>query len=166
MFTRKIRVTGETLTVGTAVELGVDPEAGKWVTICEDHHTIANSATQSLAYYTHGRDFCDGCRADFEGTPAPAPAGPDIKLTFATGEDTKVHAATCADLKKAATKRAAHNGFHTLTFPAGTDERAVWLDHNDDFLSEGGAEAAWELTFLPCCHEAGLIKNPDRTWSE
>lgn len=225
MFTRKIRGTGETLTVGTAVELGVDPEAGKWVTICEDHHTIANSATQSLAYYTHGRDFCDGCRADFEGickcaaslglsghsaecplrpadpkpeprkraprkapaqkraprkakaalpafsaimdeVMAPAPATAPIKLAFANGQDIKVHAASCADLKKAATKRAAHNGIHTQEFPAGTDERDVWIDFNEDFLIESGADGAYPLEFLPCCHEAGLAKNADRTWSE
>lgn len=169
MFTRKIRNTGETLTVATAVEFGADPEGGKWITFCEDHKTLAYSATQSLAYYTHGRDFCDACRADFEGTPATpepeaAPAAP-IKLAYANGQEIKVHAASCADLKKAATKREAHNGIHTQEFPAGTDEREVWADFNDDFLEEGGADAAYPLVFLPCCHEAGLVKNADRTWA-
>jgi hypothetical protein len=113
---------------------------------------------------------CDDCRAEFEGTPAtpkaePAPAAEPIKLAYANGQEIKVHSAGCADLKKAATKREAHNGIHTQTFPAGTDEREVWIDFNDDFLEEGGADAAYPLVFLPCCHEAGLVKNADRTWA-
>ncbi len=89
-----------------------------------------------------------------------------IALTFANGNDIKVHAAGCADLAKAPTKRAAYNGMHTQQFPAGTDERAVWIDFNEDFLYEGGAAAAWPLEFLPCCAKAGLVANADRTWSE
>ncbi|QIG58119.1 hypothetical protein SEA_ZEPP_31 [Microbacterium phage Zepp] len=168
MFTRTIRGTGEKLTVGTAAELKLDATDGKWVTVCEDHGSIVNSAIQSAAYYTHGADFCEGCRAA-QATPKAAAknpaAGKVIKLAFANGQDIKVHAADCADLKKAATKRAAHNGIHTQTFPAGTDERDVWIDFNDDFLNEGGADAAWPLEFLPCCHGAGLAKNADRTWA-
>lgn len=166
-YTRTIRGTGERLTIGTAAELGVDATAGKWATICETHSTVANSATQALAYYTRGVDFCDGCRAA-QATPKaaakkPAASTAPIKLAFANGQDIKVHAAGCADLKKAVTKREAFNGIHTQTFPAGTDERDVWVDFNEDFL-EGGPEAAWPLEFLPCCHGAGLAKNADRTW--
>lgn len=77
MFTRTIRATGEKLTVARPVEIGADPEGGKWVTRCEEHQTLAYAATQSAAYYTHGIDFCEGCR---EGGPAPvakpAPAKP------------------------------------------------------------------------------------------
>lgn len=68
MFTRTVRATGEKLTVGTATELELDPEGGKWVTVCEEHKTHTHSSTQSAAYYTHGIDFCEGCR---EGSPAP-----------------------------------------------------------------------------------------------
>lgn len=68
MFTRTIRATGEKLTVGKPAELDLDPEGGKWVTVCEDHKTHVYAPTQSAAYYTHGIDFCDGCR---EGSPAP-----------------------------------------------------------------------------------------------
>ena len=79
MFTRTIRATGEKLTVGTAVELGLDPEAGKWVTVCEEHKNVVHAPTQSAAYYTHGVDFCDGCR---EGAPAPiAEPAPAKKTT-------------------------------------------------------------------------------------
>lgn len=77
MFTRTIRATGEKLTVAHPEEIGLDPEGGKWVTFCEEHKTHAYAATQSAAYYTHGIDFCDGCR---EGSPAPvAKAAPAKK---------------------------------------------------------------------------------------
>ena len=74
MFTRTIRATGEKLTVATAEEFGADAEGGKWITFCEDHKTIVNSATQSAAYYTHGADFCDGCRKVAAAPAKPAPA--------------------------------------------------------------------------------------------
>lgn len=86
-------------------------------------------------------------------------------LTFAQGDDIKVHAAGCADLSKAPTKRAAYNGFHSVQFPEGTTERDVWIDFNEDFLYEGGADAAWPLVFLPCCAKTGLVPNADRTWT-
>lgn len=89
-----------------------------------------------------------------------------VALAIATGQEVKVHAATCADLKKAPTKRAAYNGIHTQTFPAGTTERDVWIDYNEDFLYEGGADSAWPLVFLPCCATAGLVADADRTWNE
>ncbi|QGJ92687.1 hypothetical protein QDA04_gp17 [Microbacterium phage Megan] len=87
-----------------------------------------------------------------------------VVLAFASGQDIKVHAAGCADLNKAATKREAHNGIHTQTFPIGTTERDVWIDFNEDFLNEGGADAAWPLEFLPCCKPAGLVADADRSW--
>lgn len=67
--TRTIRATGETLTVTTAVEFGADPADGKWVTYCENHGSIVNSATQALAYDTVGSDFCDGCREAQRSNP-------------------------------------------------------------------------------------------------
>jgi hypothetical protein len=65
MQTRTTR-DGEKLTVGTAEELGVDARDGKWVTICESHSALANSATKRLALATAGKDFCDGCRSAAE----------------------------------------------------------------------------------------------------
>ena len=96
-----------------------------------------------------------------------------LSLTFAQGHDIKVHAAGCADLSKAPTRRAAYNGVHTQQFPDGTTERDVWIDFNEDFLYEAAemypdqdpALAAWPLIFLPCCAKAGLVANADRTWS-
>lgn len=166
-YTRTIRGTQERLTIGTAAELGVDATAGKWATICETHSTIANSASQALAYQARGTDFCEGCRAGVQQPVAKAAAASKpFKLAFANGSDIKVHAAGCADLKKAPTRRAAHNGIHTQTFPAGTTERDVWIDFNEDFLEEQGANGAYPLEFLPCCQSTGLAKNADRTWSE
>lgn len=71
-YTRKIRTTGETLTVGRAAELGLDAEGGAWVTVCEDHKTVANSKTEKLAYYTHGEDFCEACRERIKVNPTNA----------------------------------------------------------------------------------------------
>lgn len=61
IYTRKIRETGETLTIGRPAELGVADE-GRWVTLCEDHNTLVYSDTRDLAYRTRGIDFCDDCR--------------------------------------------------------------------------------------------------------
>lgn len=77
MYTRKIRATGETLTVARPEEVSADPEGGKWVTVCDDHKTMAYSATEKAAYYTHGADFCDGCRK--AQAPAPAAKAPAKK---------------------------------------------------------------------------------------
>jgi len=72
MYTRKIRATGETLTVARPEEIGASTEDGKWVTFCEDHKTLVYSETEKLAYYTHGQDFCDGCRERIKVNPTNA----------------------------------------------------------------------------------------------
>lgn len=83
MYTRTIRATGEKLTVARPDEIGADPEGGKWVTLCEEHKSLAYSATEKLAYYTHGIDFCDGCR---EGSPAPTAKAEPAKAKAAAVE--------------------------------------------------------------------------------
>lgn len=83
MYTRKIRATGETLTVARPEEVNADAEGGKWVTVCEDHKTMVYSATEKLAYYVHGIDFCDGCR---EGSPAPSAKAEPAKAKAATAK--------------------------------------------------------------------------------
>jgi len=72
MYTRKIRATGETLTVARPEEIGADTSEGKWITFCEDHKTLVYSETEKLAYYTHGEDFCDGCRERIKVNPTNA----------------------------------------------------------------------------------------------
>lgn len=81
MYTRKIRATGETLTVARPEEVSADVEGGKWVTLCEEHKTLAYSATEKLAYHTHGIDFCEGCR---EGSPAPVARAEPAKTKATT----------------------------------------------------------------------------------
>ena len=49
MYTRKIRATGETLTVSRPNEIGADPKGGKWVTKCDEHGTLAYSGTEKPA---------------------------------------------------------------------------------------------------------------------
>lgn len=44
--------------------------------------------------------------------------------------------------------------------------RDLWLDYNSDFLAEGGADNAWPIHFAPCCYQAGLVKDDDRTYTE
>lgn len=83
MFTRTIRTTGEKLTVARPEEIGADSSEGKWVTVCEEHKTLVYSATQSAAYYTHGIDFCDGCR---EGSPAPVAKAEPTKAKTTTAK--------------------------------------------------------------------------------
>lgn len=66
MMTRKNRQTGTMISVGRAEDLGVDPSAGPWATICEDHGLIVNHRTRELAE-SHAPDplgWCEGCRED------------------------------------------------------------------------------------------------------
>lgn len=113
MYTRKLRSTGETLTVARPEEIGADPSEGKWVTFCEDHKTLVYSATEKLAYYTSGFDFCDDCRKEAgrigmhenEATPealaAPAaktfPSG-TFAIELGEGKYAQIHKASCRDL--------------------------------------------------------------------
>jgi len=48
--------------IGTADDLGCDPEGGKWVRICRIHQTITNFLTQRSAQY-HSVPSNDGCTA-------------------------------------------------------------------------------------------------------
>jgi hypothetical protein len=74
--TRTERATGAILTIGTAVELGVDPDGGKWVVVCEKHATLVNVATKAHAMSTSARDFCDTClEAAEEATLSPFQRG-------------------------------------------------------------------------------------------
>ena len=52
---------------GTAEDLGLDPDGGKWVVICEKHATVVNVPTLRAARSTRTTDFCEAC---MEGLPA------------------------------------------------------------------------------------------------
>lgn len=48
-------------TFGRALDLGVDPDGGKWAVICEDHATIVNVDTRAIAATTATAEFCEAC---------------------------------------------------------------------------------------------------------
>jgi hypothetical protein len=48
-------------TYGTAEELGMDPDGGKWVVVCDDHHTCVNIDTKAHAMVIHTSEFCEEC---------------------------------------------------------------------------------------------------------
>ena len=47
---------------GTADDLGLDPDGGRWVVICEDHYTLVNVDTLARARNTATSEFCEACR--------------------------------------------------------------------------------------------------------
>lgn len=50
-------------TIGTADDLMLDDAGGKWVVICEDHHTVLNTRTLADARSSATREFCEACQA-------------------------------------------------------------------------------------------------------
>jgi len=62
MHTRRERLTGATLTIGTADELSLDADGGKWVVVCDEHSTLVNVGTKAVATSSSALDFCDECR--------------------------------------------------------------------------------------------------------
>jgi len=64
--TRRNRQTGTHITVGTAIEMALDPAEGecKWYTICEEHNETCGHRTLSLANYFAASplDWCEECR--------------------------------------------------------------------------------------------------------
>ena len=72
---RRSRATGTMVGLYQAEQAGLDPDAGKWVTVCEDHSTCVNHPTLSMARH-HLPDptgWCDDCR---EKMAANAPETP------------------------------------------------------------------------------------------
>lgn len=61
---RRSRITGTLAGLYEAEQAGMDPEAGRWVTVCEDHSTCVNHATLTAAR-AHVSDpsmWCEECR--------------------------------------------------------------------------------------------------------
>ena len=54
---------------GTAEDLGLDPDGGRWVVICEDHFTLVNVDTLARARSTATEEFCDVCQAADSDSP-------------------------------------------------------------------------------------------------
>jgi hypothetical protein len=63
---RKNRRTGSEIEVCTADSQGMDPDGGKWVTLCWTHHTMMNHETRWEAdrAATTPDDWCEGSDPD------------------------------------------------------------------------------------------------------
>lgn len=61
-YTRKPRGERYALTVGTAEDLGLDDDGGKWVVCCDEHSTVVNVDTRRVALEIKSWEFCDECR--------------------------------------------------------------------------------------------------------
>lgn len=63
---RRSRITATLAGLYQAEQAGLDPEAGRWVTVCEDHATCVNHATLAAAR-SHLSDpsmWCEACRTE------------------------------------------------------------------------------------------------------
>jgi hypothetical protein len=61
---RRSRITGTLSGLYQAEQAGMDAEAGKWSTVCEDHATCVNHATLAAAraHLPDPTAWCDACR--------------------------------------------------------------------------------------------------------
>lgn len=65
---QRSRITRTLAGLYSAEQAGMDPEAGRWVTVCEDHSTCINHATLAAAR-AHLPDpsmWCEACREVLE----------------------------------------------------------------------------------------------------
>ncbi len=60
--TRTSRLTGTHITRGTAEELGLDVDGGKWVVLCDEHSFLINTDTRATAEAMTPFDFCEPCQ--------------------------------------------------------------------------------------------------------
>ena len=60
---RRARATGTLVGLYRAAEAGMDPEAGRYATVCEDHGVVVNHETRRLAESSlaHPDEWCQGC---------------------------------------------------------------------------------------------------------
>jgi hypothetical protein len=79
-YTRTPKGTEHPLTVGTAADLQVDAEGGKWVVQCDDHGTLVNVDTQVTALGITALDFCDFCRDEANGVATDEDSAFDAAL--------------------------------------------------------------------------------------
>lgn len=65
--TRIPRGSAVPVTVGRALDLGLDPDGGKWVVICEHHSTVVNVDTKAAALAVRSDEFCAACGCENYG---------------------------------------------------------------------------------------------------
>jgi hypothetical protein len=70
------RKTGTKVGVYNAEQSGLDPDAGPWVTVCEDHGFTVNHPTLALAreWAPDPTGWCDVCRDKAKAAEKPAEA--------------------------------------------------------------------------------------------
>lgn len=63
---RRARSTGTMVAVWRAEDLGMDPEDGPWVTLCEDHGGVVHHPTRALAtsWAADPEGWCPGCQGE------------------------------------------------------------------------------------------------------
>lgn len=68
---RKSRRTGRLIGLYNADQAGMDPEAGPWVTVCEEHATCVNHPTLALArsHLADPAGWCELCPDEPENRP-------------------------------------------------------------------------------------------------
>lgn len=61
---RKSRQSGTHVGLYRAEEAGLDPDGGQYVTVCEEHNTLVNHDTLSIArsHMPYPSGWCDDCR--------------------------------------------------------------------------------------------------------
>ena len=62
---RRSRITGTLAGLYQTEQAGLDPEAGRWTTVCEDHATCVNHATLAAAraHLPDPTTWCELCRS-------------------------------------------------------------------------------------------------------
>lgn len=71
------RSTGTLVVVYDGEEQGMDTEAGRWQTVCEDHAYIASHDTLAIArsFASAPEEFCEPCQAITDHVSATTPGG-------------------------------------------------------------------------------------------
>lgn len=78
---RVARQTGRVVEVWAADALGVEDEAGDWVTVCVEHGTDCHHETRRLAvgWAAEPRTWCEACQEiDGPADPGLTPGGPVV----------------------------------------------------------------------------------------
>lgn len=60
--TRRCRATKRLVSVYDGIAAGMDTDAGRWQTVCEDHGTVISHQTRALALaHSRSPEWCEVC---------------------------------------------------------------------------------------------------------
>lgn len=70
---RRARSTGTVVGVYDAGPAGLDPEGGRWNTVCDEHGFVCSHETLATAraFAASPEDWCEPCQANLAGEPCP-----------------------------------------------------------------------------------------------